>query len=262
MFLYSVPLLCLLVLSVSNAFPNFHTSPPSSSNGDSYPDYEWTDDYDYATPMSLPNDELPAYTASPTSGAENVTEPSSINSLQITGYLNEYELDDREYDKEFFKATLREIETDMDDSTSWQYEILSHMPLFNGNYEGYTFKFLAMDALGTAKGLKIEASHLDLNLTKFVVANLIHKHVLCYLTAKKHLAMMEDEGYSTRSEKKELKKILEVLEETITRGDEPYYEVQNAIKKLQWYGEIYHKIYEEQQWIQKKIDDALKNHHT
>ncbi|EYC36807.1 hypothetical protein Y032_0855g2711 [Ancylostoma ceylanicum] len=230
------------------------TSNPSGSvnEADFYP---WTTlrPIVYSTARYRP---LPDAVELPKISPGHHADPPTLISLHDMEFFNQYGLDGKEYNASFLLDTLHELKYRL----GWREGMyvqppFSRIPLLNKRkswQEKGTFHELALKALRMTKNTPYE------DLTKFTVAHLINKHLLCYLEAKRILAKAENSALG-HSDRKVLRKIVGVLEETVLFGDEPYFDVQNAIKSLQsFYRTVtLQRLHKEDEWIDQQINEGL-----
>ncbi|KAL6740197.1 hypothetical protein Aduo_013578 [Ancylostoma duodenale] len=175
----------------------------------------------------------------------------TLNSFHDTGYFSQYRLDDRVYDASFLLKTLKSLDV-YDSNARTKYYTT---PLFDRRHRTHkqvTFRELADEALAKTRNTTFE------NLTKFKVANLIGNHLVYYLEAKKLLenTRNHDDG---RRERRILRGIIVLLEETILHGDVPYNEVEKSIGILhrRYKSTTFIRLNQDNEWIEKQIMNHL-----
>ncbi|RCN44315.1 hypothetical protein ANCCAN_09659 [Ancylostoma caninum] len=178
----------------------------------------------------------------------------TLTSFQDTAFFSQYGLNGSEYNASFFLVsdTLHELEHRL----GWGREMyslpsFSRIPLLSRRkswQNSGTFHDLARKALRMTRNTPFE------DLVKFTVARLINKHLLYFLEARRLLEVKERSDLDRR-DRKVLRNIVSVLEDTVLFGDEPYHVVEDAIETLQSHfrSEIFVKLHEEDVWIDLQI---------
>ncbi|RCN46177.1 hypothetical protein ANCCAN_07836 [Ancylostoma caninum] len=240
-----------------------HTPTPEPSNKESTP---------YAPGKELDSEEAETSRA-PTVTCQNDTSFSRLpplNSLRHADIYRHYHLGPDEFNAKFLLDALERIVKHPADEIADEMWKINDIRFLSGEFDEHaTFGQLAHSALNDSKGTIFE------DLIRFKVANALQFHAVVYL---KILIATDFNDYQPKDKihkfailrdirsarkKRQLGKVVRILRYSLSKGDVPYVEIEDAmelLKQFTWMGESFDKLLNEQMWIADKIREYLEKY--